>query len=96
MLRLQTELRARGFYWGALDGRLGRQTRKAIVKFEKDISQTPTGLPTLTLLRRLGEDRVKPSHLFSTGRGVVDGGQKRPAREKDEPETTFDPFHMSR
>ena len=100
MVKLQTELQARGFYAGVLDGSLGRSTRAAIVNFENYSSLTPTGLPTQALLRRLGEDRVKPSHLFSTGSGVVNEGSDqaaprkgpRPGSPRKAKTGTFDPF----
>ncbi len=96
MMKLQTELQLRSLYQGALDGRLGRETRKAIIKFENFSSLTPTGLPTQTLLRRLGEDSVKPSHLFSTGSGVVESPERKPRPRKPKLKNSFDPFNTSR
>jgi protease YdgD len=71
MKRLQTELHARGLYTGTIDGELGRGTRTAIMNFETSIGQSATGLPTVSLLRRFGEERVKPSYQFSNGQGIV-------------------------
>ena len=70
MVRVQTELRMRGFYSGTLDGTLGRETRSAIVQFEESSGIQPTGLPTQTLLRRFGEERITPAHMYSNGRGI--------------------------
>jgi peptidoglycan hydrolase-like protein with peptidoglycan-binding domain len=66
MVMLQTELQSRGLYIGSLDGQLGRGTRNAILRFEDSQGLPPTGLPTKTLLRKLSEERVKPSHTLST------------------------------
>lgn len=77
MIRLQTELQMRGYYGGKLDGQLGRGMRNAILKFEDLQGLMPTGLPTKALLRRLGEDRIKPSHTLSNARGS--GGDPRPS-----------------
>lgn len=71
MVRVQTELRMRGFYSGTLDGTLGRETRAAIIQFEESTGAQPTGLPTQTLLRRFGEERITPAHLYSNGRGIL-------------------------
>lgn len=100
MLKLQTELQARGFYSGTLDGNLGRSTRAAIVAFEAYAAMTPTGLPTRDLLRKFGEDRIKPSHTLSTGTGTVDpvdppAPPKKAARPDASQKTggeSFDPF----
>jgi protease YdgD len=71
MKKLQTELQARGLYSGGIDGKLGRGTRSAIADFETSVGLRPTGLPTLSLLHRFGQERVGPAHLYSNGRGVV-------------------------
>ena len=71
MLRLQTELQVRGYYTGTLDGQLGRGMRNAILRFETEQKLPISGLPTKALLRRLDEDRVKPSHMLSTVRGAI-------------------------
>ena len=71
MVKVQTELRIRGFYSGTLDGTLGRETRSAIIQFEESNGTQPTGLPTQTLLRRFGEERITPAHMSSNGRGIV-------------------------
>jgi protease YdgD len=67
MVRLQTQLQERGLYVGAIDGELGRGTRSAIVNFETSVGLKPTGLPTLSLLRRFSEERVQPAHMYSNG-----------------------------
>ncbi|NJM33362.1 MAG: trypsin-like serine protease [Rhodomicrobium sp.] len=71
MIRLQSELQTRGLYAGVIDGELGRGTRSAILNFEASIGLPPTGLPTIALLRRFGEERMRPAHMYSNGRGVV-------------------------
>jgi protease YdgD len=65
MVRLQGELAARGLYTGTLDGQLGRATRSAIANFESSVGMKPTGLPTVSLLERFGEDRARSSHTLS-------------------------------
>jgi peptidoglycan hydrolase-like protein with peptidoglycan-binding domain len=84
MKRLQTELHTRGLYTGTIDGELGRGTRTAIMNFETSIGQNATGLPTVSLLRRFGEERVKPSYQFSNGQGLVGPDQN----QKTEPAVT--------
>ena len=71
MVKVQTELRMRGFYSGTLDGTLGRETRTAIIQFEESSGIQPTGLPTQALLRRFGEERITPAHMYSNGRGIL-------------------------
>lgn len=103
MVRLQTELQTRGYYNGAIDGSMGRNLRTAIVNYETANSIPLTGIPSLALLRRLNEDRVRPSHMFSTGTGDVNDFPappaqqpivpKPPRREKNK-RPTFDPFRQ--
>jgi len=71
MVRVQNELRLRGFYSGVVDGTLGRETRAAIIQFEESGGRQPTGLPTQTLLRHFGEERITPAHMSSNGRGSI-------------------------
>lgn len=71
MMRLQSALQTRGLYAGVIDGELGRGTRSAILNFEASIGLQQTGLPTMALLRRFGDDRMRPAHMYSNGRGVV-------------------------
>ncbi len=78
MVRLQSELTIRGLYTGTLDGQLGRATRSAIIAFESSVGQMPTGLPTVALLHRFGEDRIKSAHTYSNGTGVVSPAQPDP------------------
>lgn len=94
MVRLQSELTIRGLYSGTLDGELGRATRAAIVAFESSVGALPTGLPTVALLRRFGEDRLKSAHTYSNGRGIVSSGPgpvPGPAPEATPPATTIAP-----
>ncbi len=109
MVRVQTELRLRGFYSGTLDGTLGRETRSAIVQFEESSGIQPTGLPTQTLLRRFGEERITPAHMYSTGQGTLDqpeakalkppqtGSEQKPpvvpARRSAPAKEPFNPFN---
>ncbi len=91
MVRVQTELRMRGFYSGTLDGTLGRETRSAIVQFEESNGSQPTGLPTQTLLRRFGEERITPAHMYNNSRGTLDQTEAKalkpaqPASEEQPP-----------
>lgn len=91
MVRLQTELAARGLYTGTLDGELGRATRSAIVNFESSVGLKPTGLPTVSLLDRFGEERVGSSHTLSNAQGNVGSVMKQepgasvPAKQMQEP-----------
>lgn len=71
MLKLQAELQMRNYYSGKLDSRLGRETRTAILKYEKANNMQPTGVPTQALLQKLAEDRGTPSHMFSTARAPI-------------------------
>lgn len=105
MVRMQTELQIRGFYAGALDGTLGRETRAAIIDFETSNASQPTGLPTQALLRRFGAEQVTPTRIYSNGKGVVTtehteatsepkppfAPKRRPRRPVKPP--PFDPFH---
>jgi hypothetical protein len=86
MVRMQTELQLRGLYAGSLDGTLGREMRAAIIRFETSTGFHATGLPTQALLRRLGEERVTPTHVYSNARGVVTTPeQTRVATERKPP-----------
>jgi hypothetical protein len=91
MIRLQTELAARGLYTGTLDGQLGRATRSAIIQFESSVGIKPTGLPTVSLLDRFGEERVRSSHTLSNAQGPVGSVLRRdeppagPAQSQPEP-----------
>lgn len=67
---LQAELQARGLYKGQADGHFGRDTRSAIRAFEGANGFPVTGLPTASILVRLGENRVKPAVTYSTVRGA--------------------------
>jgi peptidoglycan hydrolase-like protein with peptidoglycan-binding domain len=71
MIRLQSELASRGLYNGTLDGELGRATRNAIADFESRVGMKPTGLPTVSLLDRFGEERVHSGHMLSNAQGPV-------------------------
>lgn len=48
---IQTELKAKGYYTGGVDGQYGRGTRAAIVKYQSDNSLVPDGEPTEYFLR---------------------------------------------
>lgn len=78
MLKLQEELQTRGLYSGTLDGNLGRSLRVAIISYERSNNLPVTGIPSRKLLARLGEDRVKPSHVLSTGTGSIDDFSSQP------------------
>ena len=65
MIRLQTELKARGLYSGDVDGQLGRGTRSAIIEFEQLVGLNPSGLASYSLLKLFGEPSVRPSHTLS-------------------------------
>lgn len=95
MKRLQTELHSRGLYTGTIDGELGRGTRTAIMNFETSLGQNPTGLPMLSLLRRFGEERVKPTYQFSNGQGIIAPDQK-PEPAATAPNTTTVPKPLRR
>ena len=71
MVKMQTELQMRGLYSGTLDGTLGRETRAAIIDFEASTGSKPTGLPTQSLLHRFAEERVRPTHIYSNGHGLI-------------------------
>jgi peptidoglycan hydrolase-like protein with peptidoglycan-binding domain len=110
MVKLQTELQARGLYSGEIDGKLGRGTRSAILSFENSLGLLPTGLPTLALLRRFGQERIRPAHMYSNASGPME--QTEAAQQEPEPRTiviptpprrpklpkqrSFDPFGLLR
>lgn len=59
-VRLQTLLRALGFYHGEVDGRFGPVTRDAVHAFERAVALMPAdGHPSLAVLARLGEEATK-------------------------------------
>jgi protease YdgD len=86
MVKLQTELHARGLYSGEIDGKLGRGTRSAILSFENSLGLPPTGLPTLALLQRFGQERIRPAHMYSNASGPVD--QTGTIQQEQEPPRT--------
>lgn len=51
--RMQTELKQRGLYRGAIDGRYTDATRSALIGFQSDIKFDTTGFPDQTTLWRL-------------------------------------------
>jgi len=51
--RMQTELKQRGLYRGAIDGRYTDATRSALIAFQSDIKFDTTGFPDQTTLWRL-------------------------------------------
>jgi hypothetical protein len=95
MVRVQNELRLRGFYSGTVDGTLGRETRAAIIQFEESNGTQPTGLPTQTLLRRFGEERITPAHMYSNARGVVSTPDQSETASTQQPEPPAIPVRRS-
>ena len=51
---VQRALATRGYYHGSIDGSIGPQSRRAIVKCQRDRGMRPTGYITTELLRSLG------------------------------------------
>jgi len=51
--RMQNELKRRGLYRGAVDGRYTDETRSALIAFQSDIKFDTTGFPDQTTLWRL-------------------------------------------
>jgi len=51
--RMQSELKQRGLYRGAIDGRYTDATRSALIAFQSDIKFDTTGFPDQTTLWRL-------------------------------------------
>jgi hypothetical protein len=100
MVRVQNELRLRGFYSGTVDGTLGRETRSAIIQFEESNGTQPTGLPTQALLRRFGEERITPAHMSSNGRGTLDQSEAattpKPPQAASEQKTPAIPVRRSK
>ena len=76
--KMQAALHARGLFPAAADGDFGRATRNAIRSFEQMNNMPVTGLPTVSLLNRLLEERVSPSHLNSSGGGQNAGPARAP------------------
>jgi membrane-bound lytic murein transglycosylase B len=52
-MALQTLLKEKGIYNGAIDGLIGSETRHAIAIFQKEIGLPPDGFATIELLTRL-------------------------------------------
>lgn len=65
---LQARLKARGIYFGALDGVYGINLKQAIEAYEQTERLPVSGLATLALLRRLGDDAVTTSSIPSSDR----------------------------
>ncbi|WP_038034925.1 peptidoglycan-binding protein [Thermopetrobacter sp. TC1] len=60
VLAAQRSLKKLGFYHGALDGRLGPATRRALLAFQKRLGLKATGIPDQTTLDRLRyEERLR-------------------------------------
>ncbi len=60
ILAAQRSLKNLGFYKGALDGRLGPATRKALLAFQKRLGLKTTGIPDQATLDRLRyEERLR-------------------------------------
>lgn len=53
--QIQTALKNAGFYKGPLDGKLGRQTRKALKAFQRAQGLKPDGMAGKRTLLRLGK-----------------------------------------
>ncbi|SFL65487.1 lytic murein transglycosylase [Shimia aestuarii] len=53
-IAMQEKLTARGFDTGGSDGVIGPKTREAIGAYQSSVGITPTGEPSLDLLRKLG------------------------------------------
>ncbi len=51
--QLQKKLREKGYYQGAIDGDLGKETRRAIVRYQKENNLPPDGYATEELLNIL-------------------------------------------
>jgi len=60
---IQEELRARGYYRGAIDGLYGRSTRAAIEQFQRDEGLSVTGLPSQDLLLYLRRTSTRPGAM---------------------------------
>ena len=54
--RVQTGLKAFGYYAGAIDGQVGAETRAALMKMQSDYSLKETGTITPEVLRALSID----------------------------------------
>ena len=78
VLRLQTLLKARGYYAGPLDAIYGPGTRGAILKFEDERGWARLGVPTLQLLVAL-EEQVG-AQLVAEERRAVSGATGPPNR----------------
>lgn len=79
--KMQLALHARGLLAATPDGNFGKSTRNAIRSFEQMNNMPVTGLPTVSLLNRLLEERVSPSHMNSSAPAQQTGpGQTQPPR----------------
>lgn len=64
---IQEELKARGYYRGAIDGLYGRGTREAIEQFQRDEGLSVTGQPSRDLLLYLRRTSTRPGAGGTTG-----------------------------
>jgi len=53
---VQRALASRGYYGGQVDGAIGPQSRRAIIRYQEDSGLSPTGTVNSSLLRSLGLD----------------------------------------
>ena len=65
---LQRVLAARGLYAGEIDGLYGAKSREAVRMIQEDLGHEVTGLPTLTLLIKLGVITPPVPRIKSEGR----------------------------
>ena len=61
-VEVQEELTRRGFYVGAVDGRIGPRTRDAIRQYQKSANLPVDGLVTSDLAQQLRNDRITRAH----------------------------------
>jgi len=54
--QLQQELKSAGLYKGAVDGRMGRETKQAISQFQQQNGLNQTGMPDQQTLAALNKD----------------------------------------
>lgn len=73
VVKLQTELKARGFYYGLIDGKFGPDTKAAVIAYQKSVGITADGKPgeeTLNKLYNTGDTTFKTLRRGSTGNAV--------------------------
>jgi peptidoglycan hydrolase-like protein with peptidoglycan-binding domain len=72
--QLQRALAARGYYGGAVDGRVGPGTTTAIRRYQADAGLPVDGMPTSALLDQIGYGQPGTGNTYDYGQGTYPQG----------------------